>query len=129
MNNKDDIIDSMNLCKNCFVCFKCTKKPLDIICIDFKKVYKDYFLIAIEKDNSGLKHVIKEKAAITMWNGLVGFQIKGTLIENVKSFDDDKYKDFINSFDYTEYSVFVYETTNIYYVTPGTLAGQECTLE
>jgi len=135
MNDKTEIVNYMNSCNKCFAALLGEENYPEIVSIKFHIVHKDLLMIGVEpKYLKGFDVASNKKIAITMWDKIKGYQVKGTKIaEHLKEYEDilSSYKNSLENkgINSVEITFTVYKIEEIYHVTPGKFAGKKVEME
>lgn len=135
MRSKIEIADYINSCNKCFAAFLGDENYLQVFNIKFFNVEKDTLIIGLkDKDLKEFDKLSNHKIAITMWDKIKGYQIKGVKItEQLNGYEVtlDSYKNYLKNrgVNCKEITFINYHIKAIYNVTPGKYAGKKIEME
>ncbi len=129
--NRNDIIEYLNKCQNCYSAVLNSKYKSEIQFIKFKRVFENIIIIGV--NNNELKYfdcVANLNVSIVIWNKIKGYQLKGYRIskedEHEYHNEIEKFKNNLknSSIELSEISLILCYINDIYNVTPGKFAGK-----
>lgn len=134
IKSKEEIVNYINLCKKCFVAFQGDKKYPYIISINYKLLCNDIFIIGIEgKKEKAISKGSLNKIAVTIWNNIKGYQLKGTKRLDLREKNKNVFKNYKVSLkeegiDIDSIKFIIYRVEEIFNVTPGESAGSKISM-
>ncbi len=135
MEGKTEIFNYINSCDKCFAAFLDDTNHPEVLFIKYKKIYKDGLILGISQKDSKCFHILSNNnIAVTAWNNIKGYQLKGyplsegqenhkKVLENYKQHLEDIHGN-LSTIQFVLYNI-----KEIYYVTPGVLAGKLVEME
>lgn len=135
MGSKIEIANYINSCNKCFAAFLGDENSPQVFSIKFFNVEKDTLIIGLkDKDLKEFRRLLNQKIAVTMWDKIKGYQIKGVKItQQLKEYEDilNRYKNYLENkgVNYKEITFINYHIKEIFHVTPGKYAGKKIEVE
>ena len=129
--NRNDIIEYLNKCQNCYSAVLNSDYKSEIQFIKFKKVFENIIILGVS--NSEMKCfdcTANENISVVIWNQIEGYQLKGYRIskedEHEYCNETEKFKNNLkdSSIELSKISLVLCYINDIYNVTPGKFAGK-----
>ena len=126
---KNELINFINNCSNCYMSFIAEDSKLDVHYIENLKTIDDIIMLAVRGEVFDFgDYINNRKIALCCWSKLIGYQLKGSVVDiNILINYNKEYHEFCKYLkeQYCEmnYSVIVMSFDKVYSVTPGKIAG------
>lgn len=133
--NKNEIIDYLNMCENCYFAVLDSNNKLETKFTRVKRVFEDIIILGVkDRDIKYLNSSANNNISVVIWNKIEGYQLKGSKISKD---EEGKYyceiSEFMNSLndnsiDKSNLRLILCSINDIYNITPGKFAGElvEC---
>lgn len=130
----NEITNFINNCENCYISWVEKSGEIEVIPIISRKLSENHLILLVNKACSEQEGLIRaDKAAITIWETIKGYQLKIKRVYEKKKVPDVESLDLIKQEfiqerkNIGENYLLIYKIDSIYHVTPGKNAGQRIT--
>ncbi len=129
--NRNDIIEYLNKCQNCYSAVLNSNHKSEIQFIKFKRIFENIIILGVS--NSDMKYfdcTANKNISVVIWNQIEGYQLKGYKIskedEHEYCSEIEKFKNSFkdSSIELSKISLVLCYINDIYNVTPGKFAGK-----